>query len=206
MRYLALSLLTVALLTSLTHSVSAQGTSGTTYTNLSVTDTGTINWLQVTSAAAFTGTAAIGPGSATNTASFGGKLWTGGPDAWASPTGANMAFIGSSDFRPYGFSFKLLPDGNGNTVPTLLSNHMGVGPLPLDLNTDNNGAPSPGPVLIGTYDWDHYSMFLVQGASTFTGEVDTNGPVEKHDRPRCHDGAPGRRQERAQLQEPSRGR
>ena len=147
--------------------------SGQTYSDISVTGTASIDLLEVAGASYFGGSMGIGPGSIDNIANYGATFWTGGPDSSSNPTGSNMAVIGSSDSSyPVGFVFKLLPDDYGDTIPTLLANWLGAGALPLDLNTDNNGAPCPGPVLVGTYDWDGQSMFQVSGPSSFSGPVE----------------------------------
>jgi len=143
-----------------------------TYGNITISGTALINLLDV------------GPGSDWNQAEFGAGAFIEGTQSYAdglSTTGPCLAAITTEDSYnttgnyPLGFVFKVVPDANWNPVCTFVAGHMGVGPVPLVLNTDVWGNPQPAPVLVGTVTWDQSSMLQVLGTASFTGPVQVNG-------------------------------
>jgi hypothetical protein len=127
---------------------------------------------------------AVGLGGSNDLAHFGAGAWVNGPDSLSelgSSGQCNLMAITSQDSYattgnyPLGVVIKLIPDDFGNIEPTILGNHLGVGAVPLVLNTDEWGGPQPGPVLVGTYDWDGQSTLLVDGLASFGGPVSAAG-------------------------------
>jgi len=166
-KYLSLATLIVCLPAS---KLFAQGSAS--YSSLSVSENTSLYSLLVSGGSAFGAGMGVGPGSSLLINEFGATFWTTGPDSYTNPTGNNMDVIGTNDDYPMGFVFKMVPDDYGNPIPALLSNQLGYGPLPMDLNTDNSNGADPGPVLVGTFDWDGQSMFEVAGMASFSGPVE----------------------------------
>ena len=117
------------------------------FSDINVSDTATINLLNVSGLTTLEGNTAVGPSSADNISDFGASLWVEGPSSIYDVNyfGQQILAVTSQDSReatgscPLGFLFKLVLDDSGDVVPAFLANQVGWGPVPLDLNTDDYG-------------------------------------------------------------------